>query len=187
MSKEMDMAPETVASDKSQETTLPEDAQTLQQLLAEEKANAQRFLDSWKRAQADFVNYRRRTDEERSEQAKLANSALVLSLLPVLDDLERALGSASPDTDGGALVEGLQLIHRKLMNVLEGQGLSAIESLGQTFDPNLHEAVSYAEGEDGEVVQEWQRGYKLHDRVIRPAMVCVGKKGVEAGSTTEQT
>ena len=125
-------------------------------------------------------------DEERAQQTKFINSTLILNLLPILDDLERALNSAALNpTDSTTLVEGACLIHRNLLTILEAQGLSALEAVGQPFDPNLHEAIMYAEGEEGKVIEEWRKGYRLHNRVIRPAMVIVGKRGGETSTETD--
>jgi molecular chaperone GrpE len=111
---------------------------------------------------------------------------LIVNLLPVLDDLERALSSVSAKLAGLTWVDGIRLIHRKLKAVLEAQGLSEIHAEGQDFDPNLHEAVLHEEGEEGKVTAELQKGYKLYDRVIRPAMVAVGN-GRGASPPEEET
>ncbi len=100
---------------------------------------------------------------------------LLMSLLPILDDFERALDNVSIKLAGLTWVDGIRLIHRKLQAVLESHGISQIEALGNDFDPALHEAVLEEEGEEGKVIEELQRGYKLHERVLRPAMVKVGK------------
>ena len=157
-----------------------EEVESLKEALAEEKKRSEKYLANWQRAEADFVNFKKRAEQERSEMAKFANTMLILNLLPVLDDLERAFASVSPKLAGLTWVDGVRLIHRKLETVLEAQGLSKIEALGQDFDPNLHEAVMYGEGDEGKVVEEIQKGYKLNDRVVRPTMVIVGK-GKEKG------
>ena len=151
-----------------------EDVEALKQALAEEKTKAETNLAGWQRAQADFVNYKRRTEQEKEEVSKFANAALIFSLLPILDDLERAFTSVPHNLAKLSWVDGIRLIERKLWATLEAQGLSAIEALGEPFDPNLHEAAMHGEGKEGIVIDELQKGYKLHDRVIRPAMVAVG-------------
>jgi len=148
---------------------------SLKKALAEETAKSQDYLSNWQRTQADFINYKRRTEQERSEVGRLANAALVLSLLPVLDDLERALDNVSEKLRGMTWVDGVELIYRKLKATLEGQGLSEIKAVGETFDPNYHEAVLEIDGEEGKVIEEIQKGYKLYDRVLRPTMVKVGR------------
>jgi len=152
-----------------------EDIDSLKKSLEEEKAKAERYLSNWQRAEADFNNYKKRADQERGEVARFANIALVLNLLPVLDDLERAFNSLPATLAQLTWIDGIRLIHRKLQAILEAQGLSEIKTVGESFDPTVHEAVSQGEGEEGKVIEELQKGYKLHDRVIRPALVVVGK------------
>jgi len=153
----------------------PESLEAAKALLQQEKEEAQRFLANWQRAEADFVNYKRRVEQERGEAMRIANAALIINILPVLDDLERALASLDIRLVGLTWFDGIRLIYRKLQLVLENAGVSQIEAEGQPFDPRFHEAVMYGEGEEGKVVAEVQRGYKLNDRVLRPAMVIVGK------------
>jgi len=105
--------------------------------------------------------------------------------LPVIDDLERAFDSITPQSVEPDWVEGIKLIDRKLRAALEAQGLSRITALGEPFDPNLHEAVGNARGKEGIVAQELQKGYKLHDRVIRPATVMVGNGEIDEESESE--
>lgn len=151
-----------------------EDIDTLKQALAEEKARAEANLSNWQRSQADFINYKRRSEQEKEEIGKFATSILMLSLLPILDDLERAFDSIPPHLAKLTWVDGIRLIERKLQASLEAQGLSQIKATGEPFDPNLHEAALYRKGEEGIVIEELQKGYKLHDKVIRPSMVVVG-------------
>jgi molecular chaperone GrpE len=151
-----------------------EDIEALKQALAEVQAKAEANLAGWQRAQADFVNYKKRSQQEKEEIGKFANSMLMLSLLPVLDDLERAFISVPPRLAKLSWVDGIRLIERKLWTTLEAQGLSQIKALGEPFDPNLHEAVRQDKGKEGIVIEEVQKGYMLDDRVIRPTMVVVG-------------
>ena len=157
-----------------QESVEVEDIEALKQALAEEKKKAEANLAGWQRAQADFINYKRRSEQEREETGKFANSALMLNLLPILDDFERAFAAIPVRSAKTSWAEGIRLIQRKLRANLEAQGLSQMEALGEPFDPNFHEAVRQDRGREGIVVEELQRGYKLHDRVIRPAKVVVG-------------
>ena len=151
-----------------------EDIEALKQALAEEKEKAEGYLANWQRAQADFINYKRRSEQEKEEISKFANSLLMLNLLPVLDDLERAFASIPPHLANLTWVDGIRLIERKLQASLEAQGLSLIKAIGEPFDPQLHEAAMHSKGKEGIVIEELQKGYKLHDRVIRPTMVVVG-------------
>jgi len=165
---------EGLTSEVAPEVTEVEDVELLKQALAEEKEKAETNLAGWQRAQADFINYKRRSEQEKEEISKFASSVLILNLLPILDDLERAFNSIPPRLAKLSWVEGIRLIERKLQANLKAQGLSQIEALGEPFDPNFHEAVRQGKGKDGIVVEEIQKGYKLHDRVIRPTKVVVG-------------
>jgi len=162
-----------------EEDMVAEDVESLKKALAEEKDRAESNLANWQRAQADFINFKRRAEQERSELVRLANSTLILNLLPVLDDLERALDNVSERLAGLTWVDGIVLIYRKLKAILEGHGLAEIKAVGEPFDPNLHEAVLYGPGEAGKVIEELQKGYTLYDRVLRPTMVKVGKEEEE--------
>ncbi|HEY48957.1 MAG TPA: nucleotide exchange factor GrpE [Dehalococcoidia bacterium] len=152
------------------------DMESLKEELKEEKEKAAKYLANWQRAEADFINYKKRSEQERAETAEIASAALIKELLPVLDDLERALGNVSRDFDGPTWVEGIKLIYRKLKAVLEERGLAEIVAEGEEFDPNIHEAVMCVEGEEGKVCEEIQKGYKFRDRLLRPSMVKVGKE-----------
>lgn len=151
-----------------------EDIAGLKEALAEEKTRAEGYLANWQRVQADFINYKRRSEQEREEFGKFANATLMFNLLPILDDIERALASLPAKLTNLTWVDGIRLIERKLRASLEIQGLTAIEALGKEFDPNLHEAVRQDTGKEGVIIEELQKGYQLHDRVIRPTMVVVG-------------
>ena len=161
----------------AEETQAVENIETLKIALAEEKDKAESYLANWQRAQADFINLKRRTEEERAELAKFAASAIVAELLAVLDDFDLALGNIPQDTADANWLDGIRLIQRKLRSVLEAQGLAQIEALGKEFDPYFHEAVMVAEGEEGKVVEEVQKGYTFRDRLLRPAKVKVGRGG----------
>ena len=143
-------------------------------LLADTQRKADDYLDSWKRTQADFINYKRRAEQEKMEMGVYANTQLILSLLPVLDDFERAVDSLTPKLAKTDWVHGIRLVERKLRTVLQSQGVIPIKAVGEAFDPNLHEAVMHVSGEDGKVVRELQKGYRLHDKILRPSAVAVG-------------
>jgi molecular chaperone GrpE len=161
-----DLSPERVAQPRGE---------SLEAQLAKAQEEAIKFRDNWHRAEADFQNYKRRTEQERDESRKFANVSVIINLLPVLDDFERAFGSLDSRLAGLSWFDGIYLIYRKLQQLLENSGVTPIQTEGQAFDPRFHEAVAHAEGEEGKVISEVQRGYKLHDRVLRPAMVVVGK------------
>jgi len=162
-----------------------EDIESLQKALAEEKEKSEKYLANWQRAQADFINYKRRNEQERADVVNYANSTLISNVLPVLDDLERALAGVPEEFAESPWVDGIRHIYRKLQAVLEAHGVSVIEAEGKDFDPNFHEAVMSVEGEEGKVIEETQKGYKLRNRVIRPTKVKVGK-GSETQSNNGQ-
>lgn len=129
------------------------------------------------RLAADFANYRKRNEAERGEFAKFAKADLIAKLLDVLDGYDRALATVPDELKGQAWVEGMWLVERKLRSILEAEGLEPIDSLGKPFDPYVHEAVAHVESDqpEGTIVEEFQKAYRLHDRVIRPALVSVAK------------
>jgi molecular chaperone GrpE len=149
----------------------------LQARVAQLEKEAADYKDQWLRSAAEFKNFKRRTDIERADLIRGASAGLLLKLLPAVDDLERALASVTPDVAATPWYSGFRLIPQKLQTVLESEGVTPINALGQDFDPNFHEAVIYeaAEGQEGKVIGELQRGYKLRDRVLRPTMVKVGQ------------
>ncbi len=153
--------------------------------LARAKEDAEKYLDNWRRAEADLQNYKRRAEQDRDESRRFSHASLIINLLPILDDFERAFGSLDARLAGLTWLDGMRLIYRKLGALLESAGVRPIEAEGQTFDPRYHEAVAHAEGEEGKVIAEVQRGYKLHDRVLRPAMVVVGS-GKEQGTRSKE-
>jgi molecular chaperone GrpE len=159
---------------EEKEEPVAETSPDLEKILAQTQKKADDYLDSWKRAQADFQNYKRRAEQERLEMGVYANSQLILALLPVLDDFERAVDSLTPKLEKTDWVHGIRLVESKLRKTLEAQGVSPIKAVGEAFDPNLHEAVMHVKGEDGKVVQELQKGYRLHDKILRPSKVAVG-------------
>ena len=146
-----------------------------------EQAELQRerddYKDRWLRKGAEFDNYRKRIERERREQADQAVVDLLLELLLVVDDFDRAL-TIDAGESGNAYRKGVELIHGKLHDMLRKQGVRPMEVLGSDFDPNIHMAVMHESSPDhheGEVIGELQKGYMLHDRLLRPAMVKVAK------------
>ena len=152
-----------------------EDIEELQQALAEEKERAERYLASWQRCQADWVNYKQRAEQERSNVVEFANSALICNLLPIMDDMERAFASVPAELEESNWTEGIRLIYNKLKTSLEAQGLTEIPTRGEPFDPRLHEAIMQRDGKEGIVIEELQKGYKFKEKVIRPSIVTVGR------------
>ena len=153
----------------------------LQQELDKARAEAADYLDQIRRARADYANYKRRCEQERNEIGQAAGGALILRMLPVLDDLERAFKTLPPELSTLTWTDGVFLIYRKLQGALESQGLKLIDLKGARFDPALHEAVTYepsSDHEEGDILGEVQKGYKLGDRVLRPSLVRVAKKSI---------
>ncbi|MBI4283856.1 MAG: nucleotide exchange factor GrpE [Chloroflexi bacterium] len=156
-----------------------EDITALKQALAGEKEKAAGYLANWQRAQADLMNYKRRSEQEKEEVSRFANLALLLNVVSVLDDFERALAAVPANQSELPWLDGIRLIERKLRISLEAQGLSHIPAVGEPFDPRFHEAIRQDKGKEGIVIAEVHRGYKLYDRVIRPSKVVVGNGEVE--------
>jgi len=169
-----------VADSDSENTNNPEkveldEIEELKKALAEEKNKCEANLAGWQRAQADFINYKRFAEQERTEIGKYANVSLIFNLLPVFDDFERAMEAIPPGLADSKLAEGLKLIDQKLKDTLQKQGITCIEALGKQFDPHVMEAVSCVKGKKDIVIHELLKGYKLEDKLIRPAKVVVGE------------
>lgn len=174
----------------SDEPTLPEqpteavaeipapDVAALQKELDEARAKAAENLDGWQRERAAFANYKRRIEKEQAEAYQIAAAKIIARYLDVLDDFDRALKDQPAEGDGAQWADGVALIHRKLQSLLEAEGVTRIEAEGQEFDPTLHEAVTHEDNADhptGHVIEVLRQGYRLGERVIRPAMVRVAK------------
>lgn len=137
----------------------------------------QQVREALARARADFSNYRRRTQQEQEEQAKFATALLVAEFLPILDNFERALETIPQELRFFSWLQGVDLVHQMARNVLEKRGLQPIETHDKPFDPNYHEVVMREGDDDGSdvvVLEELQKGYVMHDRVLRPSLVKVG-------------
>ena len=163
--------------------------------LADARERADRYHSNWQRSAADFQNWKRRTDQEKSDIGRQSEGAMTIELLRVLDDFERAFLALPPELRSFTWIEGVYMIGQKLYALLQSRGLSPIDAMGQEFDPYQHEAVLREEGAEGSdnlvVVQELQRGYRFHERVLRPTMVKVGRPPITdpvqapAADTTE--
>jgi molecular chaperone GrpE len=154
----------------------------LQQALVVEKERSAANLAGWQRSAADMANYRKRVEQDRSETVKNANADLIKRMLPVIDDLARALQSVPEAMAGQPWLDGVKLIERKFLSVLEQEGVTPYDAVGQDFDPVYHDAVTVEATDpanDGKVIGEIQRGYRIRDRVLRPALVRVGKGRTE--------
>ncbi len=167
-----------VAEEITEEVEEVSELEALRQELEKAKAQAAEYLDGWQRARAEFANYKKRNEQERQELFKLANTTLITRLLPIFDDFERAFQTLPRNLLSLTWIDGVALIYRRLQAILDGEGLTPMETEGQSFDPLVHEAVTYeesAEHQEGQIIGEVQKGYNLGDRVLRPALVRVAK------------
>ncbi len=161
------------------EKTIGEDSEEVSPELEEALREKEQFRNLAQRVQADFINYKHRMEEGRKEIEKFAKSELLLKVLSIVDDFQRALSHLPQEDMPPQWLEGIQLIQRKLQSFLGTEGVKKIEALGFDFNPEEHEAVFYEEtsnNEEGKVISVVRDGYKLHDRVLRPAQVSVGKR-----------
>ncbi len=160
---------------------LPDESEgdRLQAALSQKEAEAKENYDRYLRAVADLDNLKKRTQRERAETLRFAQEPLIRDLLPVVDNLERAVSHAQGRGNGQPLVEGVSLVLRSLLDILEKHGVSRIEARGEQFDPARHEALARVELPDEEpnrVVDQYQPGYRLHDRLLRAAQVTVSAR-----------
>ena len=167
---ELDTSPQTLSA---QVDELRQQLETTEQEAAENKA-------AWQRTAADFANYKRRTEMDREQALGLANEVLLAKLLVIVDDFDRAIANMPAELRNLGWIEGIAAIDRKLDLLLSSEGLTPIEAVGKPFDPHEHEAIAQEERPDvpdGTVIAELQRGYRVRDRVLRPAMVVVSTGG----------
>src|SRR6185436_16890428 len=151
------------------------------EVLKAEAAKAKEYWDKLLRTAADFENYKKRATRERQEAVKFTNVGILNTLIPVLDNIDMAMAATAGAQDAAiqSLQSGVAMIHQQLKKALADAGLEEVDAAGQKFDPNLHEAVSQQESADvpeGHVLQQLRKGYKLRDRLLRPATVVVAKK-----------
>ncbi len=148
------------------------------------KDEAREYLERLQRVQAEFANYKKRVQREMLESYDYAKGELICRLLPVMDDLERAIESLAPGCENDEAAKGVKLIYEKLKNTLQAEGVEPIECKGRAFDPNLHEAVMVTkveEGEDSTVVKDFQKGYTYKGKLIRPSKVEVTQVQTDSG------
>jgi len=160
----------------------------VQQELREAQQKVEEYLDLLRRTQADFINFRRRMNQEQTETRTTAQIALLNQLLPVLDDFERALGAIPGDLVQHPWVQGLLLVARRLTTQLDQLGVRQMGASGESFDPRLHEAITLDESADvpeGTIIQVVRSGYMLGDRIIRPAQVIVAGAPSSVGDPVE--
>lgn len=163
------------------QTEPSEEIASFQKLVDQEKRKSDDYLTRLKYLQADFENYRKRTERELREMEDFSTTKLVLKLLPALDELELATAAKKSQYDGAGMVEGVRMVLKNITASLEAEGLRQIEAIGKPFDPKLHEAVDKVESDrEGEdiVIEEIRKGYTFRHRLLRPSLVKVelGKK-----------
>jgi molecular chaperone GrpE len=152
----------------------------LQELVSGLERERDEYLELARRTKADFENYRKRVDREASQAEARGRAALAADLLSVVDNLERALAAATPRNDEGAdnhIAEGVRLVYEELSGVLTNAGIESYEPTGEQFDPDQHEAMLTRPGNPGEILEVFQKGYRLNGQVLRPARVVVGQEG----------
>ncbi len=173
---------EVVQSEEGESSSEIEDlkGQNEGELLAKERDRAQKMEDKYLRVNAEFENYKKRMIRESSDRFKFFNLDLIKELLPSLDNLERAINHAkNENTDVNSMIEGLEMVNKMTQEVFEKFGVSRVNTVGEVFDPNIHQAVGVVESDsvpENQVVEECLGGYLLHGRIIRPAMVRVSGK-----------
>ncbi len=194
--RDEDQSPQEAAPEE--ETPQAEEARSdevteLREQLEEALREKGQFRTMAQRSQADLTNYKRRVEDEKAELRRSTNSELLLKMLSVVDDMNRALPHVPDDAVAPGWLEGLHLVQRNVASILHAEGVSKIDAVGKPFDPWESEAVHYQEtydAEDGIVIEVLRHGYKLHDRVLRPAQVIVAKKPepeVQPETTEEET
>lgn len=151
---------------------------TIEEQLAAAQAEAEDYKDRWLRLQAEFANARKRMDKQRVQAYQNATAELAEKILPAIDDFERAFANVPQQIAEDGWFEGIELVQKKMVGILERFNVTPIEALGEPFDPNLHEAITAQpsdEHESGTVIQELQKGYMVGERVIRPSLVIVAQ------------
>jgi molecular chaperone GrpE len=170
------LKPEADALEPQAAAAVLEDLESLRNRLGAAEQQRDEYLDLLRRTRADFENYQKRVQRDLAEERRYAHAPFARELLPVLDNLQRALDAAKHEGEKGPLVQGVTLVQSHLLDVFRRFGISPIDPVGQPFDPNVHEAVLQEPMTDvapGTVVQVLEPGYRLHDRILRPARVTV--------------
>jgi molecular chaperone GrpE len=172
-------------TDKLEESSLKDETRnaSVQEESTAKAEEYQSLNDKYLRLAAEFDNYKRLSQRDQRDQIRFGNEQLLKELLPVVDNMERAIKAARTNGGDSALVHGVELTLKQLSGVLVKFGVQAIDSIGQDFDPSAHQAVSYGPSEDvpaNKVLDEFQKGYRLHDRILRAAMVSVSSGPAQA-------
>ena len=166
------------AKEEPADPLTPAEISDLQELLAATQLEAAENMDGWQRSQAEMINYRKRVEREQARIYEDSSARVIKRFLDILDDLDRALANRPEDSEGAEWANGIELIYRKLHTILENEGIKPMETDGQIFDPNLHEAISQEESPDhesGQIIEVINKGYLIRERVLRPALVRVAE------------
>ncbi len=174
--QEIEGGPESIFPVGESKETAEEGLETMRKLLHDKEEELKEKHERWLRALADLENFKKRTAREKADLLKFCNEQLMKELLPVLDNLERSVNYARTAKNVESLIEGVALVRKSLLATLQRFGLKEIAAQGEKFDPSRHEAtvrLETAEHPEGTVVEEFQKGYYIHDRLLRPAQVAV--------------
>lgn len=173
---EKELPPEEIIEEAEELVEVDDPLAELHQQLVDARQEAGDNLAGWQRAQAEFINYKKRIEREQTQLFENASARVIKRFLDVVDDLDRALQNAPESGDAAEWASGIDLIYRKLLIILENEGVTPMKVAGEMFDPNLHEAIAQEDSEDhesGEIIEEIQKGYLIGDRVLRAALVRV--------------
>lgn len=174
------------SAEQQADDAIRSELESLRQQLETKEREARTNYERLLRQAAELDNFKKRSIREREESIRFANETLIKDLLPVVDNLERAVAHAHADGNGRPLVEGVEMVIRGFLDVLNKYGVTQIEAMGQPFDPVKHEAMAQVESEDHQpntVVEEHHKGYLFHSRLLRPALVSVSKQAKKNGQT----
>ena len=180
---------EPAEADEPADRDTPDELALIRAQLVAQEALAKENYDLLLRERAELENFKRRMQREKSESLRFASEPLLRDILPVIDNLERAVAHAKGNEGSQALVEGVELVLRSLLDTIGRHGVSRVKAKGEAFDPSQHEAVAQVENTElapNTVLDEHQSGYQLHDRLLRPAMVSVSKAAPQAGQDGEE-
>lgn len=164
--------------DLAMQNTFQAEIESLKQELENTRSKSEEYLDGWQRSRAEFANYKKRVEREQATIYQTTSTTIIKRFLEVLDDLERALNNRPHEGDGKVWAEGIELIYRKFLSILENEGVMVMKAQGEQFDPNLHEAISSEENDEfdsGQIIEVVKQGYTQGERVLRPALVRVAR------------
>jgi molecular chaperone GrpE len=177
-----------VQPEEQKKEVVEREIEEMKKRVEEKEKEAKEHYDRFLRMAADYENYKKRAARDKEEWIKFANEDLIKAVLPLIDNLERAVNHADKVTDTGVLIEGVRLTIQQLLQALSKFGVSSFESVGKPFDPTRHEAILTIptdQQEPNQVLEEFQKGYLLNDRLLRPATVSVSRAVEEEVQTTE--